>query len=304
MRQKRLGAAFSCGGRSTSMAGGARRRSRALRVGGGTRRLAASLATLLLAPAICLGCAHAAKPREKWGSQVELIPTSQRLLRALKNAVTDPFVYVPAVAAGVTQIDHWDRKISDWAADENPIFGSEKTANDASDIMLYVLRGQAGVTFFLTSSGKPLSREWFLNKLQGGLVEAAAYAATQRTTGLLKSVSGRERPDGYDDRSFPSGHTSESFMLMTLANRNLEAVEIDGRLRTAWQVGNSLTAAATGWARVEGRQHYPADVLAGAALGRFLTVFIHDAWLLPDGSFSLDVEAGRDRTAVTVSWRF
>jgi hypothetical protein len=37
------------------------------------------------------------------------------------------------------------------------------------------------------------------------------------------------------------------------------------------------------WARVEGAKHFPSDVLAGAALGYFITAFIHDAFLgLPD----------------------
>jgi len=44
-------------------------------------------------------------------------------------------------------------------------------------------------------------------------------------------------------------------------------------------------ASGTAWARVEAGVHYPSDVLAGAALGNFLTAFIHDAFLnLPEES--------------------
>jgi hypothetical protein len=39
------------------------------------------------------------------------------------------------------------------------------------------------------------------------------------------------------------------------------------------------------WQRVERNKHFPSDVLAGAAIGHFLTAFIHDAFLgLPEDS--------------------
>ena len=47
--------------------------------------------------------------------------------------------------------------------------------------------------------------------------------------------------------------------------------------------GNVVLAGGVAWARVEGRKHYPSDILFGAALGHFVTAFIHDAFLnLPD----------------------
>ena len=55
-----------------------------------------------------------------------------------------------------------------------------------------------------------------------------------------------------------------------LAVANLERTELAPALRRglSWAVHGS--AALTGWARVEAGQHYPADVLAGWALGRFM----------------------------------
>lgn len=38
-------------------------------------------------------------------------------------------------------------------------------------------------------------------------------------------------------------------------------------------------AVITAWARVEGNVHYPSDVLVGAALGNFIGMFIHDAFI-------------------------
>jgi membrane-associated phospholipid phosphatase len=60
------------------------------------------------------------------------------------------------------------------------------------------------------------------------------------------------------------------------------------------------------WARVEGEKHYPTDVLVGAALGNFLTRFVHDAFLNlePDDEFSFYLEPARDGGKVFLSWDF
>jgi len=57
---------------------------------------------------------------------------------------------------------------------------------------------------------------------------------------------------------------------------------------------------------VEGKAHYPSDVLAGAALGHFLTAFIYDAFMnLPEDS-KVDVAiAPLDGGAtINLAWRF
>ncbi|HNR78204.1 MAG TPA: phosphatase PAP2 family protein, partial [Parvularculaceae bacterium] len=68
----------------------------------------------------------------------------------------------------------------------------------------------------------------------------------------------RMRPDGSDDRSFPSGHTSVSFAAAaTLTNRY------------GWKVGlpAHALAAFVGASRVKARKHHVSDVLVGAAIG-------------------------------------
>jgi membrane-associated phospholipid phosphatase len=44
-------------------------------------------------------------------------------------------------------------------------------------------------------------------------------------------------------------------------------------------ISNILLASGSAWARVEGGKHFPSDGLAGAALGHFLSTFIHDAFI-------------------------
>jgi membrane-associated phospholipid phosphatase len=66
-------------------------------------------------------------------------------------------------------------------------------------------------------------------------------------------------------------------------------------------------AAATAWARVEANKHYPSDVLAGAAIGHFLTAFIHDSFLgLPEESylFHLEFAPVKKGALLSVGWSF
>jgi undecaprenyl-diphosphatase len=65
--------------------------------------------------------------------------------------------------------------------------------------------------------------------------------------------------------SFPSGHTSAAFATATVLARELDARHPTGK----WLVNSLLFGGATfvGFSRVYERQHWPSDVLAGAALG-------------------------------------
>lgn len=98
-----------------------------------------------------------------------------------------------------------------------------------------------------------VQRDWSGLAQAGGSVAAAGGA-----TWVLKELVHERRPDGSDDRSFPSGHTSMSFASAATLEK-----------RYGWQAGLPAFALASfvGVARVEGRKHYWYDVVAGAALG-------------------------------------
>lgn len=100
-------------------------------------------------------------------------------------------------------------------------------------------------------------------------------------TGLAKGVVGRSRPvaspgdaDEYSPGrgflnsargSFPSGHTSAAFAAATVLARELDAAHPGAR----WVVDPLLFGGATlvGFSRVYDHEHWPSDVLVGAALG-------------------------------------
>ena len=96
----------------------------------------------------------------------------------------------------------------------------------------------------------------------------------------LKDLTGRERPDGSNDESFPSGHASKAASRANLAINNLTQMNnIPTWLRTTSIWGLHGVAVSTGLARVEARKHHLSDVLAGYAVGNFVANFMQRAFL-------------------------
>ena len=86
----------------------------------------------------------------------------------------------------------------------------------------------------------------------------ATLGANGATTVLLKELVRRERPNGDNHRSFPSGHTSHSFVSATVLK------ELYG-----WKVGAPAygLAVIVAMNRIQDNKHYFSDVVFGAGLG-------------------------------------
>ena len=222
------------------------------------------------------GCGTLQNDR-KWGQDAVYPVDLKKIPDAAYHAFFDLQTLIPAAGALVFGVSHADHKVSDWATDHTPIFGSKNNANDASDYLLYALEAETLTTALATPSGED-PKDWAYSKAKGLTVELGAELLTTGTTSLLKDITGRERPEG-GGKSFPSGHASAAFSSATLANRNLNEIKMEEGLRLPLQIGNLLLATSVGWARVEAGKHFPSDVLAGAALGHFLSAFIHDAFM-------------------------
>lgn len=128
-------------------------------------------------------------------------------------------------------------------------------------------------------------------KAKGFAVGAAAVAATAGTTALFKEITGRNRPLGQDDDSFPSGHASLASVSARLTHETLRYYDLPRGACIAADAGLAGLSLTTGWARVEAGEHHPADVLAGAALGNFLAVFATEAFLRPNLGESVALHA-------------
>jgi membrane-associated phospholipid phosphatase len=214
-----------------------------------------------------------------WGQDAIYPIDLKRIPRAAFNALVDPQTFIPAAGALVFGLSKWDKKVSHWATGHTPIFGSTHNAELYLEIPLYT---EAFITALATPSGAD-SKDWVYSKLKGITVEGAAELVTVGATSLLKDATGRTRPNGSSNKSFPSGEASTAFSSVALSNRNLDSIELPQEVRIPLKVGNILLGTGVAWARVEAGAHFPSDVLAGAALGNFISVIVHDSFLgLPE----------------------
>ncbi len=243
------------------------------------------IATCLLL--LLSGCATLPNGRG-WGQDVTVKPGWEQLRESVVKAANSPYTWAPLAGAAILQISDWDEEITDWAATDTPIFGSQEDAEDASDTLADLSRASAFVTMLATPSG-PGSGDWMAAKAKGSAVMLAALGMTALTTDALKDVTDRARPDGSDNESFPSGHASSSAVSTTLAARNVRYFDISDRSKKALRFGLGALTAGTAWARVEANAHRVSDVLVGVALGHFLGAFFYDSFMGLDDSKNADL---------------
>jgi membrane-associated phospholipid phosphatase len=116
----------------------------------------------------------------------------------------------------------------------------------------YVQTGAAVATYVIgrTTSNPKLA------SLGGDLVRAQLLSQT--IVQATKFAVGRERPDGSNSHSFPSGHSASAFATATVLQRHL-----------GWKAGVPAYAFAgfVATSRMASTRHYLSDVLVGAGVG-------------------------------------
>jgi hypothetical protein len=262
-------------------------------------------AALIIISLIWLSGGCATNPDSRlWGQDVKFWPGGERIKIAAKNALLDPGTWVPAAGALVFQIDSWDRNLTHWANNNKPIFGSQQAADNASYYLVDALLGTYVITGLATPSGdKP--GEWAWNKLKGFSVGAAAVGLTSLSTEGLKSAVQRERPDGSNNRSFPSSTSSQAAVYGSLACQNLDYLDIPKWADISLRGGIATLIGGASWARLEGKYHYPSDVLVGAALGNLIGRFFNDAFIGPNNpNIWAQVEPSPRGALVSLHWAY
>lgn len=227
-------------------------------------------------------------------------PRGSAWREAARGALRDPGTWIPAGMAGVIAAGGWDQEISDWAVAHTPVFGSVENASTWTER----LHAAGGVGMIATALAVDADENRWRLRGKTLLVEGAGAIASASLTELLKSVSDRERPDGSSDTSFPSGHATPAFAFAAASRRNLEATQLGRGWRIGLNAGFETLAVGTAWARVEAQKHYPTDVLVGAALGNYISLLVHDAFLGRSAKLfvSLDVDPDRPSFAVAMSF--
>ena len=234
-------------------------------------------AALLLGLLMTGGCATLSNGRG-WGEDATITPGWAQVRDAAVSAAESPRFWGPLVAAAAFQIDGWDRKVSNWARSNTPVFGSEQNAALWSDRLRTASSYAYFASVLLTPSGSDPSG-WVLDKLRGAAVGVAAIVVTDEESTLLKNAAARERPNGQDDQSMPSSHTSRAAVMTELAELNVQTLPIGPLARAAINVGLDALAYGTAWARVEAGFHFPSDTLVGMSIGNFNGAFFTDAFL-------------------------
>ena len=257
---------------------------------------------LLLAGAMLCSCGGHAH-RQGWGQGVTLFPGWRKAGSAARHAALSPETWAPLAAALFVQIEDMDGRITDWASDNTPVFGSNKNADDWSDY----LRDAAGAAYVATAvateSGADV-KQCLISKAKGVAVGAGAIGLTVGATKLIKNSADRTRPNGQGDESFVSGHTSSAAGFTTLSKKNLDDIHLSTGAKRIVGAGLTGLAAFTGWARVEAKEHYLSDVLAGYAVGHFICAVINDTFLAADDRPQLQVDITPSKGGILLGIRW
>ena len=156
-----------------------------------------------------------------------------------------PLLVGGTVTAGAS---FFDDDVVDYIADPEHAFGKSLEDGAAPEVLGLVVAGVFTTGRFVEA---PRFRAMSYDLLDAFLVNGAY-------TSVLKVAVGRERPNGQDERSFPSGHASNAFALAAVVERHY-----------GWKAGIPAyaLASAVGASRLQRNKHYLSDVLAGATLG-------------------------------------
>lgn len=222
-------------------------------------RFAAGLAT---AAFLLLGGCVAASDESRLGRHASV----DRWAHALAQQVGDPVRLVPQATLLVAAplLFAYDRELSRRSIGHPQFTHGDTKRGDAAALALGAVATSLGAARWIDGDeGRSLE------------VLAESLAATMGATGLLKLAVPRGRPSGASDASFPSGHSALSFCTATFVARSTWDAS------DAWWHGVGYLAYAPaayiGVSRIEGRQHFPTDVVFGAFLGVAMTQWVYDA---------------------------
>ncbi len=138
---------------------------------------------------------------------------------------------------------------------------------------------------------------------------------TYTITELVKNLVNRTRPDGSDNRSFFSGHTSTTFAAATFIYKELidvfdewHVTRDDKGMKFLFKTVSFSAlygwAGYVGYSRIRDKKHYLSDVLVGAAAGTIISYLVYNSFLGKNGSLfnGLNLYSGRDN--ILVAYRF
>jgi hypothetical protein len=223
-------------------------------------------------------------------------PDAAESWQAAKTAAFEPGTWVPVAAAGLLTINNADERLTEWAIDHQPLFG--KDADDWSNDLQKATTGLWLTTGVITPSAT------VGDKLAGLSAGVGAVMLAGGVELALKEAVGRERPNGRNKNSFPSGHAGRTQALATMTEYNLRGMDLSDPARIGLVTTSQLLAAGAAWSRVEAGKHHVNDVLIGSAIGHFMAAFVREAFFERDtGAVALEFQSLEGGGVLTVSLR-
>lgn len=241
-----------------------------------------------------------------WGKDALWPVKGERIANAIKKNMENPHVWLPLGFAGVTYFGNYDQKISDWAVEYKPIYTTKDNTSFWSDRFNNILLYEMYLSILLTTSmdeDKSLT-QYAISKGKGALVVNMASRGAKISRDQLAKSFKRQRPNGEDHLSFPSGHSTDAGIRNTLVSKNLDSTPMHNFLRIGIKTINTTMASGTLWARLEGQRHYPSDILSGYALGTFLSGVVYDSLMNLDASESVAIVPLKDQVSVRYALQF
>jgi membrane-associated phospholipid phosphatase len=166
--------------------------------------------------------------------------------------------WLAPAGAAVGTLFIFDHRISDAAKADTALRSPSNTLSTIGEFTPYAIPGSM----------------WFLGAVnhnphmaETGRLGAEAELDTEVVMNVIKIATGRTRPNGADNRSFPSGHAMSNFAVAAVLAREYHD-------KPLIVYGSYGMATAISLARVGGLNHFPSDVLAGAIMGELIGRYV------------------------------
>lgn len=166
---------------------------------------------------------------------------------------------------------------------QEPLSSNKQLHKTAGDILVGALPALALGSTFIWKDGQ-----------QGTMQFTKTLASTIAVTYALKFAVKKERPNGENFNSFPSGHISIAFSSAAFMQK-----------RYGWKVGVPAYALASyvGYSRIKANKHDGWDVLAGAVIGTGIG-YLFTKTFKPNDKFNVTLGSFDNYTTVGFTYQF
>ncbi len=199
--------------------------------------------------------------RELTDTVVTTRSSCQKVVQIVEIAVPSAMITYGAISFGDNGIRQLDYNIQNSIARRDAFWNTH-----VADYLQFAPAAAAFVMKFAGVESKHRLSGMAINYALSNLLMSGAVTITKHATG-------RERPDGSNNQSFPSGHTATAFVAAEFLHQEFNN-------QSVWiSVGGYAVASFVGVVRIYNNKHWLSDVVAGAGIGILSTKAVY--WVYP-----------------------